>query len=92
MEGCNSMPDSKTIGRIMRHIREEKSLSQEVVSGFAVIARSHLCDIECGRKRPTMETYFRICRALNVHPGDGMRMAEAEWEKQAQNSCKSEAK
>ena len=38
------------VGRVVRRIRKSKRLSQEVFSGFAQLARSHLAMIESGSK------------------------------------------
>ena len=36
------MLDAVTVGRVIQRVREEKRLSQEVVSSFADIGRTHL--------------------------------------------------
>ena len=40
--------DKKAVGTVIRRLRREKGLSQEVASGLAGIARSHLAMIETG--------------------------------------------
>lgn len=60
--------DSYTVGVVIQQYREEKQLSQEVVSGLADIGRTHLSAIERGLRKPTLETFFRICEAMNVKP------------------------
>ena len=54
------------IGQIIRRLRKERGLSQEVLSGFAGIARSHLAMIEPGVKSPTIETLWRLSDALGI--------------------------
>ena len=49
-------------------MREEKGLSQEVLSGFADIGRTHLSAIERGMRKPTLDTFFKISDALDVRP------------------------
>ena len=44
--------ENSAVGRVVRRLRKEKGLSQEVFSGFAGIARSHLAMIENGTKKP----------------------------------------
>jgi transcriptional regulator with XRE-family HTH domain len=41
-------------------------MTQEVLSGFADIARGHLAMIERGERKPTLETLYRISCALEV--------------------------
>lgn len=62
------MVDAKIVGEVIKSYREEKNLSQEVLSGLADIARSHLSMIERGTRKPTLETLFKLCDALEVRP------------------------
>ena len=43
--------DRFAIGIVIKKLRKKKKLSQEVLSGFAGIARSHLAMIESGVKQ-----------------------------------------
>ena len=72
------MLDATIVGRVIQEYREKKGLSQEVVSGLAAIGRTHLSAIERGERKPTMETFFRICDALQVRPSELMAMIERE--------------
>lgn len=58
--------DSQVVGRVIARYRTEKGLSQEVLSGLAAIGRTHLSAIERGERKPTLETLYRICLALEV--------------------------
>ena len=60
------MLDPVAVGRVIQRYREEKGISQEVLSGLADIGRTHLSAIERGERKPTMETFYRICLAMNV--------------------------
>ena len=62
------MLDPVIVGDVIRLFRERSGLSQEVVSGLADIGRTHLSAIERGERKPTLETFFRLCDALNVKP------------------------
>ena len=70
------MLDATVVGRVIQDYREQKGLSQEVVSGFADIGRTHLSAIERGERKPTLDTYFRICDALQVRPSELMAKIE----------------
>lgn len=72
------MLDPCIVGRVIQQFREQRKLSQEVVSGFADIGRTHLSAIERGERKPTLETFFRISEALNVRPSELMAAIEAE--------------
>ncbi len=58
--------DAVTIGNAIRRLRRERSLSQEVLSGLACIARSHLAMIETGAKAANVETLAKIADALGL--------------------------
>lgn len=60
--------DRKAVGCVIRQLRKERRLSQEVLSGLAGIARSHLAMIEGGTKQPNFETIWRLANALNMRP------------------------
>ena len=67
---------SKMTGRIIRSLRRQKGWSQEVLSGLAGIARSHLSEIETGRKSAGADTLWRIADALGIRMSEMMRMVE----------------
>lgn len=58
--------DSKMVGDVIAEFRRRKGISQEVLSGLADIARTHLSAIERGTRKPTLETFYRICTALDI--------------------------
>ena len=60
----------------------EKGISQEVVSSFAGIGRTHLSAIERGQRKPTLETFFRLSEALGMAASDLMREIEKEIQKE----------
>jgi transcriptional regulator with XRE-family HTH domain len=70
------MVDAEVVGNIIRTLREERGLSQEVLSGFAAIGRTHLSMIERGERKPTLETIFRLANALSMKPSQLVREIE----------------
>ena len=62
------MLDAVIVGKVIQRFREEKGLSQEVLSGFADIGRTHLSAIERGTRKPTLDTFFKIAEAMEVRP------------------------
>ena len=72
------MLDPFVVGQVIRKVREQKKQSQELVSGFAGIGRTHLSAIERGERKPTLETFFKIADALGVKAS--VLMAEIEKE------------
>ena len=62
--------NSKTVGQIIGRLRTERGVSQEVLSGLAGIARSHLSMIENGSKTANVETLWKIANALDMRLSD----------------------
>ena len=62
--------DSKIVGKVIADFRKKKGISQEVLSGLAVIGRTHLSAIERGERKPTLETIYRLSNALDVRMSD----------------------
>lgn len=67
-------------GRVVRRLRKERKLSQEVFSGLAGLARSHLTMIESGSKQANFETVWRIANAFGMPPHVLVRLIEQETE------------
>lgn len=53
-------------------------MTQELLSGLAGIARSHLSIIENGTKQPNSETIWRVAIALDMKPSELVALIEAE--------------
>ena len=68
--------NTDAIGIVVRKLRKEKGLSQEVLSGLAKIARSHLAMIETGDKIPNFITIWNIAIALEMRPCELVKQIE----------------
>ena len=75
------MLNAEIVGQVLQRKREQKKLSQEVVSGLAGIGRTHLSAIERGERKPTLETFFKIAEALNIRPSALLAEIEDELNK-----------
>lgn len=62
--------DNYMVGDTIRKLRLQKGMTQDLLSGFAGIARSHLSMIESGSKQPNFETIWRIATALGMKPSE----------------------
>lgn len=71
---------SVLVGQAISKARQEKGITQEVLSGLADIGRTHLSAIERGERKPTLETLWRIALALDIRPSELMREIERELE------------
>lgn len=70
--------DGRVVGEVIARLRKDKGVSQEVLSGFADIGRTHLSAIERGERKPTLETFYRICCALDIKMETVIREIEAK--------------
>lgn len=70
--------DQIAAGRVIRRLRTQKRMTQELLSGFAGIARSHLSMIESGSKQANVETLWRIAQALGLKPSQLVAAIEDE--------------
>lgn len=70
--------DTVIVGRVVKRLRTEKGMTQEVLSGFAGVARTHLTMIENGSKQANFETLWRIALALDMKPSELVAIIENE--------------
>lgn len=61
--------DPVLVGKAIASARQNKGITQEVLSGLSDIGRTHLSAIERGQRKPTLETLWRIAYALDMSPG-----------------------
>lgn len=59
-----------TISGRLVSLRESKDLSQDKLAKMAGIDRKTINRIENGHFSPSIDTLFRICKALKVKPAD----------------------
>lgn len=69
---------NEKVGIVIRRLRKKKRMTQELLSGLAGIARSHLSMIENGTKQPNFETLWRIATALDMKPSELVALIEEE--------------
>ena len=72
----------KITGQIIGRLRTQKDMSQEVLSGLAGVARSHLAMIENGHKNANVDTLWRISEALGMRMSQLMQLVEEEVARQ----------
>lgn len=70
--------DPISVGKAISKARQDKGITQEVLSGLSDIGRTHLSAIERGERKPTLETLWRIALALDISPSQLVARIEAE--------------
>ena len=79
IKGVLSMVFSyKALGVTVRSLRKQRKLTQEVLSGLAGIARTHLTMIENGTIHANIETIWKIAQALDLQPSVFFACVEEE--------------
>ena len=55
-----------SLGKRIAHLRKTKGLTQLELSVDSGLSQSFLCDLEAGRRNPSIETLERLAMALGV--------------------------
>lgn len=62
----SSRSHNAAFGRVLAQLRRERQLSQEKLGFEAGFDRSFISLLERGRRSPTLDTVFSLCRALDI--------------------------
>ncbi len=65
----------KLVGRNFARLRREKGLTQEDVAASAEISQQYVSGLERGERNPTIQSLYKIARALGVSHMDLVRPA-----------------
>ena len=55
-----------SLGKRIAHLRKTRGLTQLELSVDSGLSQSFLCDLEAGRRNPSVETLERVAMALGV--------------------------
>jgi len=61
---------------VLRQIREQKKMSQDRLSELAGLDRTFISLIECGKRKPSLETINKITHALDVKTWEVLKYIE----------------
>jgi len=70
---------TKAFGRALKKIRLKRKLTQESLSLESQLARVYISELEYGKKTPSIETVFKISKALNIKCSKLMDLTEEEF-------------
>jgi len=70
--------NSGITGKVIARLRRQRKMSQEDLSAFAGVARSHLAMIETGKTSANVDTLWRISEALGIRLSELIRLVEEE--------------
>ena len=63
-------------GAALRERRKELGLSQERFAAKAKLDRTYVGGLERGERNPTLRVIWRLAEALEMRPGDLVRMSD----------------
>jgi transcriptional regulator with XRE-family HTH domain len=64
-------------GKIVKRIREERGISQEILADRADLNRSYVGEVERGTAMPSLGTVTKLARALNLSASNLLARYEA---------------
>lgn len=67
---------NEAFGKVVKQLREERSLSQQELADYAELDRSYISDMERGRYNPTLYTIYRLAGILKVKPNEILQMVD----------------
>jgi len=78
MLGKKKPSAAEVFGEVLRHFRQERSLSQEALALEADLQRNYISLIERGINQPTITTIFKLAAVLKVQPSEMIAKVEVE--------------
>jgi transcriptional regulator with XRE-family HTH domain len=67
-------------GSQLRRLREKAGLSQEQLADRAGVHRTYVSLLERNKKSPTLDVFFRLCKALQIAPSRFLARLETHHE------------
>lgn len=64
------LSEAAQLGRHVRALRRERSLTQVALACLAGVSRPYLSDVERGAARPSVKVIESVAAALGVHVND----------------------
>ena len=69
--------DNARLGSVIRKLRQERGVSQEIFADMAGVHRTYVSQLERGIKSPTIAILSKIADALEIKASDLLRLVEA---------------
>ena len=73
------MTKTRAFGIALKKIRLKKKLTQEELPLQADLARAYVSELEFGKKTASIETVFKLSKALNIKCSKLMDLVEEEF-------------
>lgn len=72
------MEIARAFGIVLRELRKEAGLTQEVLGLDADLRRTFISLLELGQQQPTLVTIFKLSKALNVDASEIIRLVDVK--------------
>ena len=72
--------EKKVLARLKEE-REKQKLSQLDLSNLSGVSQNMITYIETGKRTPTLKTFLKLCKALNINPSILFEAKNEEKEK-----------
>lgn len=70
------MTQEQAFGKVLRELREAAGMSQEELAHACDRHRTYVSLLERGQNSPSLQTIFRLARALDVEPSAFLKRVE----------------
>jgi len=67
----------KAFGFVLRHLRQVQGLSQESLGFESGYHRTYISLLERGQKSPSLQTIFKLSKALRIEPAELIKHVES---------------
>lgn len=64
------MKEEEAFGLVLRNIRTEQSISQELLAHICELDRTYISLLERGKRNPTITTIFKLAYGLKTTPSE----------------------
>lgn len=81
------MSTSIHFGKIVKRIREERGISQEILAHRADLNRSYVGEVERGTAMPSLYTVTKLAKALNLSASNLLERYEAYEQSQLEKTA-----
>jgi len=70
------MKIEEAFGTCLKNIRKRKKMTQEQLAVESKLDRTFISMLERSQKKPTLNTIFQLCSALEIRPSELINMVE----------------
>ena len=78
MRGETTPHFQEAFGRVLRRLRKEAGMSQEILGFESELQRNYVSLMELGKFQPTISTVFKLAYALKITPSSMVKLVEVE--------------